>query len=191
MIIQRNAVELPAVTPPQRLLVRFYWYGKSTAFLNAGHWEGWLYALYKKQGADIHDHWYTSAGGLDLATGTEGLKFGYGEGEVLAGYDAEEFNSEAELDKYFSKKELVMSLEGAKLFVIVGGYQLKLPTNYNALIKYARLKCQTSARKRLPDHWRFSAPKLQHGKWIHDKDWGPSYELPFKTTEWWFRTDSA
>ena len=122
-----------------------------------------------------------SAGDLDLATGTEGLKFGYGEGEVLAGYDAEELDSEAKLDKYFSKKELVMSLEGGKLFVIVGGYQLKLPTNCNALIKYARLKGQTSARKRLPDHWRFSAPKLQDGKWIHDKDFGaPHTSCPSK-----------
>ena len=77
-----------------------------------------------------------------------------------------------------------MSLEGGKLFVIVGGNQLKLPTNCNALIKYARLKGQTSARKRLSDHWRFSAPKLHHGKWIPDKDWGPSYESPSKRPEW-------
>ncbi len=176
VIVQKNAVELPAVRPPQRLLVRFYWYGNSTAFLKAGHWEGWLYALYKSQGVDIYDSWRTTAGGLDLATGQDGLRFGYGEGEVLAGYDEEEFESEADLDKFFSNKELVMSLEGSKLFAIVGGYQLMLPTNFKALIKYARLQGKTSARKRLPDHLRFPAPRLQDGKWVHDKEWGPWYE---------------
>jgi hypothetical protein len=176
VIIQKNAVELPAVMPPRRLLVRFYWYGNSTALLKYGHWEGWLYALYKRQGVDIYDSWRTSAGGIDLATGQDGLRFGYGEGEVLAGYDEEEFESEADLDKYFSKKEVVMALEWSKLFVTAGGYQLVLPTNFKALVKYARLQGKTSARKRLPDHLRFPAPRLRDGKWVHDKEWGPWYE---------------